>query len=551
MKKVGHGRRGGAAPAGEVRPRIEVLGPADSSRRRFMQGMGLAAGTLAVGGFPSLAGVAGGSFEPAPAPFCLGVASGDPDATSVVLWTRLAPEPLEPGGGMEPVPVDVRWEIATDPAMTQVIRRGAVRALPERGHAVHAFAQGLPSDRWLWFRFHAMGVASPIGRTRTFPAPGVRNTRMRLVLASCQHYEQGFYAAWRDAVEQDADFVVMVGDYIYEYATNTDPRLPRQHAGPETKTVDQYRQRYAQYRLDPFLRAMHESCPFIVTWDDHEVENNYASFIPEVDPNDPQTIQEFIRRRENAYRVYAESMPIRPSRLVSTNETTLYRRLSFGSLAELYVLDTRQYRTDQPCGDGLQFLCADALAPSATLTGGTQEQWLFDGLRSSTATWNVLAQQVMMMKWDLGSLLGLKGFFNMDAWDGYPVQRQRIMDFLATAKPNNPVVLTGDIHSSWAADLKQNFDDPASATVGVEFVGTSISSFFGDENVPLVRATLPANPHIKFFDGLKRGYVLCTVDENFWRTDFRAVENAFSPDSPVSTLASFAVEAGVPSLVRL
>lgn len=526
------------------------------NRRRFVQGAGLLAGGVALG-LPGLLGARGGLDSPV---FTLGVGSGDPSAHGVVLWTRLAPDPLN-GGGMRPRPERVGWEVALDPDMRYVVREGRAVAHPRDGHALRVLVQGLKPGTTYWYQFKWKGERSRVGRTRTFPAYFQQPEALRVGVVSCQNYQQGFYAAYRDMVRgvdagRDLDFVMHTGDYIYESGLDLDAPAARRHDGPEIFSVEDYRNRYALYRLDPDLQDAHALFPFVVTWDDHEVDNNYAGLVPE----DDQTREAFRQRRANAYRVYAESMALRPPRRARGPFLHLFRRLHFGRLASFSVLDTRQFRTDQPCADGLQFLaaCPEILDPNATLLGERQEQWLFRGLRQSRATWNVMAQQVMMMQWDLGAAAGTTDFFNVDAWDGYQVARNRIMAFLAEEQPANPVVLTGDIHSSWAAELKRDFDDPASATVGAEFVATGISSSFGDENVPLVQATLPSNPHIRFFDGLHRGYLRCEVTPELWATEYRAVERVPDPvltvpsaDVPAFTLARFGVRAGEPGVVAL
>jgi alkaline phosphatase D len=380
---------------------------------------------------------------------------------------------------------------------------------------------------------------------------------MRFALVSCQHYESGYYAAYRDIVQQDIDFVLHVGDYIYEYAADVNVPIERRHQGAEIHSVADYRNRYALYRLDQHLQGTHAAFPFIVTWDDHEVDNNYAALVPE----DDQTAQAFLARRRNAYQVYRETMPLSPRIRPREGDMSIHRRLRYGRLADLFVLDTRQHRTDQPCGDNLRILqtCPQILDPAATLLGERQESWLFEGLEDSKAVWNVLAQQVMMMRWDLGVLTGQPvSFFNVDAWDGYQVARDRVTRFLGDHGIANPIVLTGDIHSSWAADLRSVATDTTSPIVAVEFVCSSVTSVFGDGNDGLVRATLPSNPHIKFFDGRHRGYALCTVTPTDWRTDFRAVQRVPSPiftvpsaDVPVFDLASYGITAGTAGVRKL
>jgi alkaline phosphatase D len=528
----------------------------DRTRRTVVRGLGTALAGAVV--LPSLPG-SGWSAQAMRRSglFTLGVCSGDPGDDGFVLWTRLAPDPLE-GGGMGPEPVDVLWEVATDPDLDNVVQAGLVTAFAEHGHAVRVNVRGLASDAWFYYRFSALGEQSRIGRSRTFPSPldgGVG--RMRFALASCQNYEDGFYAAHRDMVAQDLDFVLHVGDYIYEYAASPNVPQARRHIGAECETVADYRNRYALYRLDPNLQDAHAAYPFIVTWDDHEVDNNYAG------PNaeDDQAATRFRQRRANAYQVYRETMPLSPSVRLRGDHLHIFRRLQFGDLATLHVLDTRQYRTDQPCGDALPAFESRCLreinSPAATMTGAAQEAWLYDGLRRSTSTWNVLAQQVMMMEWDIALIDRSRGTYNPDAWDGYRVMRRRLLDFLATERPNNPVVLSGDIHSAWAADLKPDFGDDNSPVVASEFVCTGVTSGFIELLAPLVDLTLANNnEHIRYFEGRRRGYCLCEVTAERWTTHFRAVESTSDPhftvphpDLDLETIASFSIEAGTPGLV--
>jgi alkaline phosphatase D len=518
-----------------------VLNPI--TRRRFLQSSGA---VLALGIAPPLARrvfAAGGLFS-------LGVASGDPTSRSVVLWTRLAPDPLN-GGGLGPEDVTVDWEVFQDEGLTRRLRRGRVRARAADGHAVHVTVGRLAPDRWYWYRFRALGEESRVGRTRTMPRAGALAGRLRFALCSCQDYQNGYYAAYRDIAEQDLDLVVHVGDYIYEYAGN--PAGVRQHTGGETRTLLDYRNRYALYRLDPQLQEAHARYPFLVTWDDHEVQNNYAgdqSENPEIGRD------EFRTRRLQAYQAYYEHLPLRRAARPRGDGLTLYRQLDFGRLASFFMLDGRQFRTPQPCGAGLVVPeCPDVFDPDATFLGNKQERWLYRGLRRSRARWNVLAQQVMMLRGDLGEALGsAEPVYNPDAWDGYQAQRQRILDFLASQRVANPIVLTGDIHSAWVADLKRNFLDPASPTVATEFVCTSIASAFLDEFIPLIEANLgpqSRNPHILFFEGRHRGYTLCEVTPERWRADFRIVERLTDPASAVRTAATWAVDAGVAGAQRV
>ncbi|MBD1927496.1 alkaline phosphatase [Trichocoleus sp. FACHB-90] len=475
-------------------------------------------------------------------PFTLGVASGDPLPDSVVLWTRLAPDPLN-GGGMPSVNVPVQWQIATDENMSKVVLRGTAIATPELGHSIRVVVGGLQPDRWYWYQFKAGNEVSRIGRTRTAPAFGTPINQLNFAFASCQDWQNGYYTAYKHLAEENLNFVVHLGDYIYEYGPL--PIGPRQHNSPEIVSLSDYRNRHALYKTDPNLQAAHAAFPWIVTWDDHEVENDYADLIPE----DGQSPQAFVNRRANAYKAYYEHMPLRAAALPKGADMRLYRRLTFGDLAEFNVLDTRQYRSDQPCGDGFKPRCAEAFAADATMTGREQEQWLLQGLSKSQTRWNVIAQQVMMAEYDF--VAGTPEIFNLDAWDGYVASRNRILGFIKDRKPNNPVVLTGDIHSSWVHDLKPDFQNPASPTVATEFVGTSITSDFPTAAIASVRAALPENPHTKFFDGQYRGYVRCNLTRNAWQTDFRVVSTILDPNASISTLASFVVENGRPGAMRV
>ena len=473
-------------------------------------------------------------------PFSLGVASGDPWETGVVLWTRLAPEPLQ-GGGVTQARVPVRWEVATDERMQKVVARGTATAQAALGHSVHVEVTGLQPARWYWYRFMAGDAVSTVGRTKTAPARAAQNDQFKFAFASCQHWEFGWYTAYQHMAAEDLDLVVFLGDYIYEYGV-TAGRV-RAHNGGETKTLEEYRNRYALYKTDPLLQQAHANFPWAVTWDDHEVDNNYAGEVAE--DNAPR--DEFLTRRQGAYQAFYEHMPLRATTLSAgraNRDVELYRQLRFGSLLEMNVLDTRKYRTDQPCGDGTKALCEAALDAHGTILGAPQKRWLLRNLDRSTARWNVLAQQVMMASLDLEPGAGRK--FSMDKWAGYQVELKEVLKFLAQRKPANPVVLAGDIHSNWVTDLKADFDQPESAVIGSEFTGTSITSAGdGSDTRPTIPALMSENPHLKFYNG-QRGYVRCTVTPARWQTDFRVIPFVSKPDAEISTRASFVVENGKP-----
>ncbi|MEO6724304.1 MAG: alkaline phosphatase D family protein [Blastocatellia bacterium] len=475
-------------------------------------------------------------------PFSLGVASGDPWADSVVLWTRLAPDALN-GGGMPVKDMPVKWEVATDERMQKVIATGTAMATPQFGHSVHVEVSGLKPAQWYWYRFTVDAGASTVGRTRTAPVSNAQNEQMKFAFVSCQHYETGYFTAYKHLAADDLDLVVHLGDYIYEGAPFKD--RVRLHNSPEIKTLEAYRNRYALYKSDLLLQRAHASFPWAVIWDDHEVDNNYAGLIAE--DNAPK--EEFARRREAAYQAYYEHMPLRRSVLKRDKNVEIYRRLNFGNLASFYMLDTRQYRTDQPCGDGTKPTCPESLDPKATMMGSEQEQWLGRELRQSRARWNVIAQQVMMGALD--NAPGPEQKFPMDQWNGYAMARKRFLESLRDGKPSNPVVLTGDIHSNWVNDLKPGFYQDKSPVVATEFVGTSITSGGDGADVrPTTATMLSENPHIKFYNG-QRGYVRCSIKSDRWQTDYRVLATVSKPDEPITTRASFVVENGRPGAKRV
>jgi alkaline phosphatase D len=532
-------------------------------RRTFLAGAATLAGMTALGVTAGAGPAVAGSRPARPdvaGLFQLGVASGDPLAGSVILWTRLVRDPLD-ARSLPAHPVAVEWQVAHDPRFHRIARRGVALARPEFAHSVHVDVRGLAPAREYFYRFKAGRDLSPVGRTRTAPAAWADPHRLRLGVVNCQDFQNGYWPTYWGLADEDLDVVLHLGDYIYE----NDPHSvfpDRQHTTPDTPGLDQlstladYRNRHALYKGDPALQAAHAAFPWIVTWDDHEVENNYANLVDEIDDTGArhQDPAQFAAQRAHAYQAYYEHMPIRPRYRLGSPDYQIYRRFDLGGLASLSVLDTRQYRTDQPGG----FPSDLGLEPfgdgntAGTLTGTAQEQWLAGNLTRSRARWNVIAQQVMTSQTRFPNPGGPvpPSIVNLDQWDGYAPQRARLLQFLATANVRNPVVLAGDIHSSWFSDLKLNFDDPASPTVAVEFTATSISSDFPAAFDGPIRAANPIfNPHVKYFDGLKHGYLRCSVDRHAWRTDLRVVDTIATRDAPVRTAVSFAVEAGSPGLV--
>jgi alkaline phosphatase D len=474
-------------------------------------------------------------------PFALGVASGDPLADGVVLWTRLAPLPLAPAGGMPAEPVPVRWEVAADEGFRTIVQQGEAVARPELAHSVHVEVAGLQPARWYWYRFRCGKDVSQVGRTRTMPAGDALPERFRFAFVSCQNFEEGLYTAYEHMAKEDLELVIHLGDYIYEYA-GKDGRV-RKHLGLECTTLDGYRTRYAQYKSDPALQAMHAAVPWLVTPDDHEFDNNCAGDISE-----EHGVQRdaFLQRRVAAYQAYYEHMPLRRASLPSGPDMVLFRRIQAGRLADFHVLDTRQYRSNQPCGDHNKPQCDEALAPGQTLLGQAQRDWLLAGLGRSQATWNVLAQQVMFARVDRKP--GDGAIFSMDQWPGYEMERRSLLRYFHERKIRNPVVLTGDIHTNWANELIADFDDLGGKVVASEFVGSSLSSSGNGTATPKDLDRILADNSFLKFHNAERGYVRCELTPGAWRTDYRTVPFVDKPGAPLNTRASFVIESGDPRL---
>ncbi len=472
-------------------------------------------------------------------PFQLGVASGDPAPDGFVLWTRLAVDTTRGDGGMPPMPVSVRWELATDASMRRIVTSGIATATPELGHSVHVEVAGLAPQREYFYRFMTNDATSAVGRSRTAPAPGAKIDRLRFAVASCQNYEHGYYHAHRDIAQTDMDAVLFLGDYIYEYRSKDRPRV---HTLPALQSLDDYRTCYAQYHADPDLQAAHAAHPWIVTFDDHEVEDNWAGAID----RDGSSPAAFLPRRAAAFQAFYENMPLRHTSVPTGPDRQSFRTVAYGQLALFTVIDTRQYRSDQPCGDNFKPSCDARLLESATMLGATQETWLANALATSTAQWNIVANQVMVQQ--LRQQRNGRETVNMDQWDGYPAARTRLTEFLAARRPNNPVFVTGDTHQTWVGDVKVNFDDQKSRTVATELVGTSITSG-GDGSMKnrFSDANLADNPHI-VYNNDQRGYFLCDLTPRAMTSALRVADRVTTRDGQITTAAQFITETGRPGI---
>jgi alkaline phosphatase D len=485
-------------------------------------------------------------------PFQLGVAAGAPAPDGFVIWTRLAPEPLsaDPAapGGMTGGPVPLAYEIARDEAMRDIVQRGTAMADPDLAYSVHAEITGLEPGRPYWYRFTTGEAQSRIGRATTAPAPGAALDHLKFGFVSCSNYEHGYFSAYRHLADETPDLAIFLGDYIYEYV-DAKPGTVRKHSdGIEAKTLPAYRNRYAQYRLDPDLQRLHATAPALVTWDDHEVQNDYADQWSQTF-DDPQ---DFLKRRAAAYQAFYEHMPLRAGARPKGPNARIYDRHAFGDLVEFALIDGRQYRSREACygppdrghAHGVtDKSCPERRDPTRSLIGLEQEAWLFNGFARSKARWNVVAQDVMMGQLRQKQPNGEIAYWS-DDWNGYPASRARLLKHIHDSKLSNPVVVTGDIHSYWVNDLMLDYDKKRSPVVATELVGTSVSAHPAPYD--FFAKLLPDNPHVKFFESRMRGYVSVDVTKRGMTAKLQTVSDEKDPQASLKTLKTFAVEDGKP-----
>jgi alkaline phosphatase D len=460
-------------------------------------------------------------------PFPLGVASGEPASDGFVIWTRV------PGFNRD---LRLAYEIAEDEGFRRAVRAGTVTAPAARGGAAHVEVTGLTSGRPWFYRFRLGDAVSRTGRTATLARDP---DRLRLALTSCQHWEHGWFSAYADMVAADPAAVLQVGDYIYEKSFGQGPDV-RAFGAPPPFTLDEYRARHALYRTDPHLVAAHAALPFIVAWDDHEVENDYGADEGGVTADGPA----FLRRRAAAYQAYFEHMPLRPTALRADGGVRLHRRFAFGDLATVHVLDTRQHRTPGPCrtadhlGGRILEDCPALLDPAASLLGPAQEAWLARGLARDRARWTLVAQQTLFSRLVLPA--GPQARYS-DIWDGYPASRGRVLAALRTVA--NPVVLGGDVHSFWINDVAEGVQGEGPA-VATEIVTSCLASRNGPD--ALFGPARRLNPHVRHLDNAHAGYVLLDLDRTRLTADLRAVDDLTDPASACRSVGRFAVEDGRP-----
>ncbi|PRQ10469.1 alkaline phosphatase [Corynebacterium sp. 13CS0277] len=537
------------------------------SRRRVLQAT--SAATLAAGATAASRALAGAADATAPAGatpagaaghvvFQHGVASGDPYPRSVILWTRVTSTPDDAPGSGRGRPVDVAWEVARDADFRHIVATGTVHTTPARDNTVKLEATGLEPSAAYYYRFRALGQTSPVGRTRTAPAPGEDVSRLRLALLSCANWEAGYFQAYRDlATRGDIDIAVHVGDYIYEYATGEyaakGNRVIRPHVpAHETVTLADYRARYGHYHTDPDLQAGHAACPWIVTWDDHEVANDAWDTGAE---NHSADEGDYTARRDAAMQAYLEWLPIR-------GEGHIYRSLGFGRLFELHMLDLRSYRSEY-----VEYRAADN--PDRTILGPDQYAWLTRKLTSNDTAWQIVGNPVMIspillppldpeLAAGITELTGLArdGYpYTSDTWDGFTSERHKLLSLLREKHVDNVVFVTGDIHTSWAGELPLI---PARYRPGdyvaAEFVGPSVTSANIDEmwNLPdgspiphiTSNAIRAVNPYLKYCDLEHHGYCVVEVTPDHVQCDWIFVTNKDVPGSPMWIAQSLRTEKG-------
>jgi alkaline phosphatase D len=493
-------------------------------------------------------------------PFQAGVASGSPGTDSVVLWTRLVQTQPEHAAALRSAGVQtVHWELAEDTQFRQILRRGQALADPALAHAVHVEVGGLEPDRWYHYRFLAGAAVSPVGRTRTLPGPQAAVARWRMAYASCQKWEDGFFSAWRHLLDEDVDAVLFLGDYLYEYP-GTGSRV-RQPSGGWVLTLDDYRRRYAQYKSDPDLQAAHQACPWILGWDDHEVQNDYAGVHPGYSgTRDPALPGDFAQRRSAAYQAWYEHMPLRASTLARAAggvSVRVHDRLLIGRLASLHLLDGRQFRDAPVCTrDGLPGSstvrpeqCPAWMDTRRSMLGEAQERWLEQSLATADTrdrVWSLVGQQTVFGQRDFRP--GPGQVLTNDGWDGYAAARSRLTDALQRHQAPNPVFLGGDVHANWVGQVKADYARPDSAAVGVEFCGTSITSRGGGNAQTAQR--LAENPHFLFADAQEHGYGVAEFTPTQLRTRLRVVDDVTQRDTRIRTLAAFEVLPGRAAVTR-
>lgn len=481
-------------------------------------------------------------FRFSTSPFTLGIASGDVTDCSAVLWTRLAPEPLEGDGGMEPCSIPVQWELALDPEMSRIVRRGETLATPTFAHSVHVELEGLEPGCEYWYRFSVSSHSSRTGRTKTLPDRNSHPESLRFITASCQNWTHGYFVAYEHMIQDKPDFIIHLGDYFYDTSFGvSDFRHHETEKAPVT--VDEFRSRHARYKTDKHLQDAHAQIPFFTTIDNHDA-------IEDMDP-------EKFAQRAAAYQAWYEHMPVRGYEAAGDNHFDLQRTISLGDLIQISLLDGRQFRDSREiCSNdypdygfgNYRERCAAVFDENRSMLGKKQEQWLTENLVQNSSTWNVIASPGPFLPFRYhhdGKELSYIG-----AWDIYPANRDRVAKAIEAAEVGHPLILSADVHSFWAVDGSLTKDASERVPV-VEFVASSISANWPEQLAKPVTENLPHNPQVQFYDPDKRGYLLHEVNDKEWKTTARAMQDVRDEQSPALNLASFLVRKGEPGVTRL
>lgn len=489
-------------------------------------------------------------------PFLLGVASGSPSDSSIVLWTRLIDEGIF-SSNLPNLPIEVKWEIAKDRQFLQIVQSGISLAVPALAHSVHVEVNQLPPNQWFFYRFQVGDQVSAIGRTRTLPDPNQAIDQLKLAYASCQNYEHGYFTAYKFMRTENVDLVMFLGDYIYEYGPGR--RGIRAHDSGPVISLDEYRKRYVLYKKDQYLQAMHAACPWLMTWDDHEVQNDYAGLNAGTLSSG---VSDFPKRRASAYQAYYEHMPLKSSVLIEGidglmkgSEMRIYGDFQYGKLANITMLDDRQYRDPNVCtpsGNGSAIFdpksCSELYTPERSILGSEQEKWLVKKLGNAHRNgWNVIGQPTLYAQRYFPS--GDQLLIWNDGWDGFPAARKRIDQALIQNQVKNLVVFGGDVHENWVGYIKANYDKVDSPTLGVEFCGTSITSL--GSGGKYLDARLAKNPHFIFAEASKKGYGIAEFTPKALTVSLRVLSNAQDEDATIETLAKFIVQSHSNRIDRL
>lgn len=500
----------------------------DTGRRIFLQ-------QVAAGAAAAVIPVRGMCANPtfASNPFSLGIASGDPTDQSIILWTRLAPDPLAPGGGMADLAVPVRWQVARDKRFRRLVREGIAIATPDLAHSVHVDVQGLDQKTQYWYRFSAGDAESKVGRTRTLAAPGTQVSAARFTTCSCQHFEQGYFTAYAHMIEDAPDFVVHLGDYIYEVSFGSAIRSHIDNS--PVLSIDDFRTRHALYKSDPDLQAAHRVLPFFAVPDNHDA-------LPDDDPTKYSI-------RSAAYQAWYEHMPVRAWYRLGSAALSAYQSVDVGSLLRLNLLDTRQFRTHGEISEGDPNYAFGIFKPDVperhdvnrSMLGVEQMRWLSSRLKNSPAAWNAVASTVPVGEFEFRRNADPTSHYYYSSWDGFPANRNALFDSLRATE--NPVVLSGDIHSFWAKELNLDPDDKAKK-IATEFVTSSISAGWPEPLSIPVSENLSRNPTTRLYEPAYRGYTLHDVTADAWTTTMRAVESVKVKNSGSKTIATFRITTG-------